>query len=151
MEYVNLFAFPNMKIPLHSGKIPKNVVFLRPKEGAHRIMDSMIDLYFRPTAHRLLDFFYLTNPGSKKPLLDSREVYMELARLESFSLDVFDKDYRIDYWNTIRKDHQETVASFADIHPVCVPFEERKRQPKSVSSKVEIAKPESRFSLKSIS
>ena len=88
-------------------------------------MDQYIDVKFRPATHDLLDFLYLTNPKSGKPLLDSRGVYMALANLEIACI-MIGREHEAIYEKLTKKNYDELVATFPHLSgQESIPFEER--------------------------
>jgi len=62
---------------------------LENKEKARDTMDTIIDVYFRPLAHILLEFCYLTDPRDNKPLFFTKPISKELSSLENISKRIF--------------------------------------------------------------
>ena len=84
-------AYYSWKLRHHDLKEPgEDKVPFQPRseKEAHGVMDTIIDVYFRPRAHALLAFQYLKDPRDDKLVLCNKGVWNELADLENFSAEM---------------------------------------------------------------
>jgi len=66
---------------------------------AHRVLDEILDVYFRPLAHGLMEFVYTPDPRNGKPVIYNRAIWKELVDLEAISMQMEEPGQIVDTYS----------------------------------------------------